>query len=97
MDPKAAIDIAAVTVGIPIWSLITGAFGLITFGIGLGWLGFNVRRSVQSNIEQNNINHSTQMKALDHQNNLLQQIICLTKVQLYAIGNPKFKYKGECD
>lgn len=97
MDTKAAFDISAVALNIPLWSLVTGASALVSFGIGLGWLGFNVRESIKSNIVQNNLNHETQMQALDQQNDLLQQIVCLSKEHLYSIGKPNYRYEGHCE
>lgn len=108
MDASTAVNLAGLSLTISIWPFITGSVALVSFGIGLAWLGFNVRRSIQSNIDQNNmnhkrlmeqsnINHERQMQAIEQQRKLTEHIICLTRIQLYAIGEPSYRYKGECE
>ena len=97
MEGKVVVDLATLAINIPVWSVVTGSVGLVSFGVGLALLAVSVKNSVKSNIAQNNINHNTQMQALINQNDYLEQIICLTQEQLYSIGKPNYHYDGKCE
>lgn len=91
------IDIRKKLVQLPVWSLLSGAVALVTFGIGLGMLAWSVQNSVKMNMERNDMNHQTEMAAIDGQSKLLKQIVCQNRWQLYHGREPASRYNGECE
>lgn len=95
-DQLTTVDAQRIGIRLPVWSVISGSFALISFGIGMGWLGYNVRDAISGNQLTNNLNHKVQMAAIEQQTVLLKQIVCLNKWQLYNERNLAH-YRGECD
>lgn len=95
------VNLPTIVIGFPLWSVVTGLLTITSASFLVGWHAFRVKQAVQDNIVQNNLNHQKQMELLAQQaevlERLLKKIICLTRVQLKAIGNPKFRYNQECE